>query len=218
MVIWNLCMYITCSLMGYDFPFGPDSVISDSSAFAPLMNFMNENMTYVEDIYGWFVGAGQVLLNLFCLIAFCRQASRLRENVTMEMWIELFIKVVLGNVLMLEGLNIIRAFLNVASSTSSVFLNISNVDIVTSNIDLGAVLGYVLIGIFFLIGSVICGIMIVVTVAKRIINIYLLTCVMPVATPGMDSGMMTRQMTCQPFAPRSCAASMVRSSIFVMTE
>lgn len=190
MVIWNLCMYMACSLMGYDFQFAPETGFSaaDNTWLAPLIKFVQEHTVYVEDIYSWFMGAGLVLLNLFCLIAFCRQASRLRENVTLEMWIELFVKVVVGNVLMLEGLNIIRAFLNVASSTSNVFLSLSNVDIVTSNIDLGAVLGYVLIGIFFLIGSVICGIMIVVTVAKRVINIYILTCIMPIACSTLAGG------------------------------
>ena len=181
MFIWNLCMYITCSLMGYDFPFAPETGLTDNSIFSVLVRFLQSQMVSVEEVYNWFMGAGLVLLNLFCLIAFCRQASRLRENVTIEMWIELFIKVVVGNVLMLEGLNIVKALLNVASSTSNVFMSIANVDIVTFNIDFGAVMAYVVVGIFFLIGSVVCGITIVVTVAKRIINIYILTCLMPIA-------------------------------------
>ena len=170
MVVWNLCMYITYSLMGYDF------------------DFSNTTIVAVSDIYNWFQGAGLVLLNLFCMIAFCRQASRLRENVTLEMWIELFIKVVIGNVLMLEGLNIIQAMLRVSSDAANIFMSTSNVDIVTSNIDFGAVLAYVLIGILFLVGSVVCGIMIVVTVARRIINVYLLTCVMPIACSTIAGG------------------------------
>ena len=188
MVIWNLCMYMAVSLMGYDFPFAAETGLKDIPVTGSLIQFVQENSVYVQSIYSWFMGAGLVLLNLFCLIAFCRQASRLRENVTTEMWIELFIKVIIGNVLMLEGLNIIQGFLNVASATSSVFLNISDVDIVTGNIDLGAVLAYVLVGIFFLIGSVVCGIMIVVTVAKRIVNIYILTCVMPIACSTLAGG------------------------------
>ena len=188
MVIWNLCMYMAVSLMGYDFPFAAETGLQDIPVTGSLIQFVQENSVYVQSIYSWFMGAGLVLLNLFCLIAFCRQASRLRENVTTEMWIELFIKVIIGNVLMLEGLNIIHGFLNVASATSSVFLNISDVDIVTGNIDLGAVLAYVLVGIFFLIGSVVCGIMIVVTVAKRIVNIYILTCVMPIACSTLAGG------------------------------
>ena len=169
MVIWNLCMYMAVSLMGYDFPFAAETGLKDIPVTGSLIQFVQDNSVYVQSIYSWFMGAGLVLLNLFCLISFCRQASRLRENVTMEMWIELFIKVIIGNVLMLEGLNIIQGFLNVASATSSVFLNISDVDIVTGNIDLGAVLAYVLVGIFFLIGSVVCGIMIVVRSANYVL-------------------------------------------------
>ncbi len=44
------------------------------------------------------------------------------------------------------------------------------------------------------------------------------TIVMPVVTPGMASGMMTRPVTCHMFAPRSCAASMTELSILVMIE
>ena len=188
MVIWNLCMYITYSLMGYQFNFSTGNEVLSQLPFQNLFDYSNMTFTLVGDIYNWFLGAGLVLLNLFCMIAFCRQASHLRENITLEMWIELFIKVIVGNVLMLEGLNIVKSLLGAASSASTVFMSSSNVDIVTANIDLGAVLSYVLVGILFLVGSVVCGIMIVVTVAKRIINIYLLTCVMPIACSTLAGG------------------------------
>ena len=188
MVVWNLCMYITYCLMGYNFNFSTGNEILADLPFAKLFDFSETTFMAAGDVYNWFLGAGLVLLNLFCMIAFCRQASRLRENITLEMWIELMIKVIVGNVLMLEGLKIVRSLLGVASSASAVFMNASNVDIVTSNIDLGAVLAYILVGILFLIGSVVCGIMIVVTVAKRIINIYLLTCVMPIACSTLAGG------------------------------
>ena len=111
MVIWNLCMYMAVSLMGYEFQFAPETGLLDNTIFGPLIRFIQEHSVYIQDIYNWFMGAGLVLLNLFCLIAFCRQASRLRENVTMEMWIELFIKVILGNVFMVEGLQLVIAVL-----------------------------------------------------------------------------------------------------------
>ena len=193
MVPWNWCMYAVYQLFGYSFP-----DLSPSESGQTFWQKMGELLGFqvhsaaglysLQDIYNWFLSAGLVLLNLFCMIAFCRQASRLRENVTTEMWIELFIKVIVGNVLMLEGLKIMLSFLGVAATTSNLMLENSRVDIVSSNVDFGAVLGYILIGIIFVIASIVCGIMILVTLLQRIINIYLLACVMPIACSTLAGG------------------------------
>lgn len=56
MVIWNLCMYMAVSLMGYDFPFAPDTGLQDLPIFGPLIQFVQEHSVYVQDIYNWFTG------------------------------------------------------------------------------------------------------------------------------------------------------------------
>lgn len=186
MVPWNWCMMVTYQLMGYPFDFEEnylDQFMGNLSSF-----FGGTPLFSIQDIYEWFLSAGLVLLNLFCLIGFCRQASRLRENITTEMWIELFIKAIVGNALMLFGLPILQSLLGVASTTSSIFLDTSEIQIVPDNIDIGAVLAYILIGILFVLASIVCGIMIVITVLSRIINIYILTCVMPVAGATLAGG------------------------------
>ena len=71
-----------------------------------------------------------------------------------RMWIELFIKAIMGNALMLFGLPILQSLLGVASTTSTIFLDKSEVQIVPDNIDIGAVLAYILIGILFVLASI----------------------------------------------------------------
>ena len=89
--VWKTCMAMVQSLMGMT----PDT-------------FSDNAWTYVTDtLYPWFLSIGVILLNIFCLVGFIRQASNLKENVTMEMWIELFIKTIIANFLMQEGLKII---------------------------------------------------------------------------------------------------------------
>lgn len=173
MAPWNLCMLVTAQLLGFDV----------GSSF-----YVVRAGNSIASIYTWFVGAGAALLNMFCLIAFCRQASRLRENVTIEMWIELFIKVILGNGFMLYGIKVLSAFLSVAGQIGSIWLAQSENTIVSDNVDVGAVLVYIFFGILFTLASIICGVMIVVTVAKRIIHIYLLTVTMPIACATLAGG------------------------------
>ena len=70
----------------------------------------------------------------------------------------------------------------------TLFLNASDIQIVPDNIDVGAVLAYILIGILFVLASIVCGIMIVVTVLSRIINIHILICMMPIACSTLAGG------------------------------
>ena len=56
----------------------------------------------------------------------------------------------MGNALMLFGLPILQSLLGVASTTSTIFLDKSEVQIVPDNIDIGAVLAYILDSASFL--------------------------------------------------------------------
>ncbi len=169
--IWNALMAGAYGLLSYGFD------IESESAFSYILT----------SAYDWFVVVGVSLINIFALVAFIRQASRLRENITTEMWVEILIKVVLGNVFMLNGLRVVGTLLDMAGYTSSLFLIATDVSIVSEG-DLGAVLTYVIFGIIWLIASAVCGFYILVTIARRIANIYLLTIVMPIACSTLPGG------------------------------
>ena len=63
MVPWNWCMMVAYQLMGYQFEFQEGSV---QNAFGNINDFFGGmSMNSIQDIYGWFLSAGLVLLNLF---------------------------------------------------------------------------------------------------------------------------------------------------------
>lgn len=169
--IWNALIGAAYSLLTYGFDIESDSVFS----------------LLISSAYEWFVAIGVTLLNIFALISVIRQTTRIRENVTLEMMIELLVKVILGNTFMLYGLKIIGTLLSMAGYTSNLLLIVTDVTIV-SEVDFGAVLAYVIFGIIWLIASIICGFYILVAMVKRIINIYMLTVIMPIACSTLAGG------------------------------
>ena len=129
-----------------------------------------------------------ILLNIFCLVGFIRQASNLKENVTMEMWIELFIKTIIANFLMQEGLKIIGYIFDIAAGGSDFIMGTTLPSIWTSDVDVGAVITYLVIGLIYLIASGVCGITILVEVMSRYLNLYILVAVSPIALSTLAGG------------------------------
>ena len=170
--IWRFCMSLVTMMMSGS----PDALFPDA-------------WSYVTDtLYPMMLTIGIFLLNLFCLIGFIRQASNLRENVTTEMWIELFIKVLIANVLMTNGLSIIQDFFNAAGGVELSVMSDHYPDIFSDEIDAGAIMAYLLFGIIYIVVSAICGIMIVVEVLARFLNLFLLTAAAPVALSTLAGG------------------------------
>lgn len=58
-----------------------------------------------QTLYPWALGIGITLTNIFLLIGICRIASNLKENITLELFVELMIRVVALNVALQLGLN-----------------------------------------------------------------------------------------------------------------
>ena len=171
-VIWNTCMMLVRLLMG-----------TTPETFAP------EAWAYVSGtLYPWFLSIGTILLNIFCLIGFIRQAANLKENITMEMWIELFIKTLIANLLMRYGLSIMGDLFRIAAGGTTFIMGDTLPSIWTSDVDVGAVLAYLVVGIIYLIGSAVCGIMIVVEVLSRYLNLYILIAVSPIALSTWAGG------------------------------
>ena len=78
---------------------------------------------YVKNtVFPLFLSMGAAFLNIFTLVGFCRQASNLKEGITMEAWIELFIKLIVANILMVNSLDIMQEFTGFAITTTKVLL------------------------------------------------------------------------------------------------
>lgn len=169
---WNWCMIFVLNLLTKT----PDTFSPDA-------------WTYVTDtLYPWFLSIGAFLLNMFCLIGFCRQASNLRDNVTIEMWIELFIKIIVANTLMVNGLSIMQEFFSVSGSLSTEILISDPPAAYNGEVDAGAVIMYVVFGLVYMLIALVCGVIILIEVLSRFINLYILTATAPIALSTWAGG------------------------------
>ena len=147
--------------------------------------FSSDTWGYITDtLYPWALGCGVAVINMFFLIGFLRGASNLRENITIEMWVELFIKALLANGLMLSGLSIIQQFFNLTSVLSGQVLINRIPEFSTENLDLGAWLFFFIFGSLYVIVAIICAMIILFTVY----GLYWLAAVAPIAFSTMAGG------------------------------
>lgn len=172
--IWNFFMGITSSLMGAD---TLETISPDA------WNFVSET------VYPWMLSAATVFLNLFFMIGFIRQSTNLRENLTIENWIELIIKVIISNSLMIQGISLMQSFFTVASDMKAVFFpGGTSINIQPMDVDVTYVLYELAAGLIYLLLCIISGIIIMVEVFGRFLNLYLLICVAPIALSTMAGG------------------------------
>lgn len=73
----------------------------------------------VNVLYPWSLGIGATLLNLFFLIGFFKQTANIKENLTTEIFISLVVRLIMANVLMLSGLDLIQGFFMLSSGLSA---------------------------------------------------------------------------------------------------
>lgn len=151
--------------------------------------FSSDTWSYVTDtLYPWALGCGVAVINMFFLIGFLRGASNLRENITIEMWVELFIKAMLANGLMLSGMSMIQQFFNLTSVLSGQVLINQIPEFSTENLDLGAWLFFFIFGSLYVIVAIICAMIILFTVYGRYLKLYWLAAVAPIAFSTLAGG------------------------------
>ena len=144
----------------------------------------------INVIYPWTLSLGTLLLNLFFFIGIFRQASNLKQNFTLEVFVESGIKLVLANGVMVSGLPLMSTVFDMAVEMVNVFSSGGSFDlrVTTQEIDAGMVLFLWLFGFIYLIVSTVCGIMILLAVYGRYIQLYLLMVVCPVAMATAAGG------------------------------
>lgn len=165
MQFWNLIMLLTGNLM----------------ATTPQA-FSSEAWSFVENtLYPWMLGLGVSLMNIFFFIGIFRSCSNLRQNITLEMIVETFVRLVLCNAFMMSGLSLIKIFFNISASLSSGLVSGNNLNFAQEEIDIGSTIFYMIFGIAFLVISLVCGVMVFLVIYGRYVQLYLLVIVMPLA-------------------------------------
>lgn len=170
--IWNLML----SLIGFTAAQTPET-------------FSQLTWGYVNyELWPWMVAIGASLLNISFYIGFMRQASNLKQDFTVEIFVECGIKVVAGNFLMLNGINLMKLFFEIASLLAGGFLTETPVIFAQADTDMGSLLFYFFFGTIFLGVCIVCSGMIFLTVYGRYLQLYLLLATAPIAFGTLPGG------------------------------
>lgn len=160
----------------------------------PPQDFSPDAWNFVErTLYPWSLSIGVSLLNLFFLIAICRAVSDLHHNITLEMTIEAFIKIVVANVIFLNLFLLMRLILSIAAAMVGEVYTMQSADLIVDEMDIGSTLFYLLFGIFFVLVAIVCSFLLLLTVYSRYIKIYLLIVLAPFALPALIGGRETER-------------------------
>ena len=160
----------------------------------PPQDFSPDAWNFVErTLYPWSLSIGVSLLNLFFLIAICRAVSDLHHNITLEMIIEAFIKIVVANVVFLNLFLLMRLVLSIASAMVGEIFTTQTPELIVENWDAGATLFYAVFGSLFILVAIVCSYLMLLTVYGRYIKIYHLMVLAPFALPAFIGGRETGQ-------------------------
>ena len=160
----------------------------------PPQDFSPDAWNFVErTLYPWALSIGVSLLNLFFLIAICRAVSDLHHNITLEMTIEAFVKIVVANVIFLNLFLLMRLILSIAAAMVGEVFTTQSADLIVDEMDIGSTLFYLLFGIFFVLVEIVCSFLLLLTVYSRYIKIYLLIVLAPFALPTLIGGRETER-------------------------
>lgn len=174
--LWNFIMNLVINLMGMN--------VSD---------FINDGAgawEYISDtVYPFFLGMGAVFLNMFSMAGFCKQASNLKEGITIEALIELFIKLVAANMLMINSLDIMQEINAFSVQASGILFDSESIpSIVGNDYDIGFQIAMSAIGLIYLIMAGVCSITILIEVAGRFVNLFMLMSCAPIALSTLAGG------------------------------
>lgn len=174
--LWNFVMQIVVSLMGMNV-----SDFTDNGAGA---------WEYISGtVFPFFLGMGAVFLNTFSMAGFCKQAGNLKEGITIDALLELFIKLVAANMLMVNSLDIMQEINVFSVKATGLLISKDTIpSVVGDDYDTGFTLAMSSLGLIYLIMAGVCSITILIEVAGRFVNLFMLMGVGPVALSTLAGG------------------------------
>lgn len=177
--VWNWCM----KLVALQFNTNPVS-IAGGEPWADVAN----------NIYPVFLAAGATLVCIWCLIAFCRESVDLRQAFTSEKGIYILIKVIAANFVMTSALAWFPAFFEMASGLTVADFAAMEFDATDIGMDSGGIFALTqlstwILSLVFMIAAAVCGLTIVFTIYRRVIDLILLVPMAPIALSSAAGGM-----------------------------
>lgn len=164
-------------------------LISTTAGTTPE-DFSSSAWNYVTNVvYDGCLSVAAMVLNIMYMIGIMRQAVKLRENYTAEMLVDSFIKVIIANFGLINGLPLMKQFFGMASTFATVFLGNNGALHFEQDInDLSSTLFYFLFGMLYFIVSLVCSAMIFLAVYSRYIMLYFLVGAAPFAWMTLPGG------------------------------
>ena len=154
------------------------TVIQSIITMTPQEIFPDAWQVTTETILPWFIGAGASCINMIFMIGFMKQTTNFRENLTLEVFVEGGIRIIIANTLLIYSRTIMEDFLNLSTMATKFVMGTEPLKIVNPTLDVGTVLFYFVLGIIYFIGSVACAGYNLLTVLKRVA--YILFCIIAV--------------------------------------
>lgn len=159
------------------------------TATTPPDTFSAGTWQYIADnLYPWAFSIGTMLLNISFYIGFIRQASDLKQNFTLEIFVDCCIKVIFGNALMVSGLELMKLFFAMASGICGDLMLETPIIFAQEDVDVGSVLFYMIFGFIFLMVCMVCSVLIFLSVYGRYLQLYLLVVSGPIAWGTLPGG------------------------------
>ena len=153
------------------------------------MSFSNTAWTYVAtELYPLTFSLGTMLLNIFFFVGFFRQASNLKQNFTLEVFVECCIQVVFGNALMVSGLTMMQLLFRIAAAFSGDLLFSQTITLVQEDLDVASSIFHLFFGVLFFCLCLICSLIVFFTVYGRYLQLYLLVATSPLALATLPGG------------------------------
>lgn len=151
-------------------------------------NFSSEAWSYITTtVLDFSMGIAASLLNIFFYIGIIRMSTNLKEAFTLEVLVDIIIKMLLGNLLILYGLDFITILFDVASISADAFL----LEVITfkqADVDAGSIMFNFVFGIIFMSVCLVCAFMIFMTLYNRYLWLYMLVAVYPFAFSTLPAG------------------------------
>ncbi len=170
--IWNIMLNLIGAVSGTT----PD-------AFSPAA------WQYItEVILPWTLGISATMLNLFFMIGTMRSVGNIKEGLTVELFVEICIKAVLANALLLLALPIMKTFFEMSADMSIFVFGGSSMNFSQTDMDVGAELFYMSFSSIFFIVCLVCSLTVFLVVYGRFLQIYLLIGTCPFAISTLPGG------------------------------
>lgn len=152
-------------------------------------DFSSDAWNYVvNDVMNWTLTIGSSLFMSFFLINMLKQTSNLKQGITLERIIEMGIGVIIGNYVMIYGIELMSIMFKIAGITSNAFIIDNGLKFEQVDMDIGAWLFSIFLGLIYFIVVLVCGISMLFVVYRRYLQLYAIVAFAPIAWSTIPGG------------------------------